>query len=534
MSWIVFIVWPMIASEIFLVGSQEMPMPTPATVGPGAMPGEIARLNPPFEMPQLTRHDFHPRSLDISQQGAEPGRKGLVTKVIQDCIDQVAAAGGGTVNVPAGQWLSGRIILKTGVNLHLAEGAELHFSSRIEDYLPVVFSRYEGLEIMGLGGLIYAHQQTNIAVTGQGILVGPAAGPVREALPGLSDKMVNQDLPVEERILDGREGRHYFRPYFITLIDCQNVLIEGVTLRNGPMWNIVPIYCDHVIIRGVTVDSRGVVNGDGVNIESSGNVLVEYCSVSTGDDCFALKAGRNLDGLRTGRAVENVVMRHNHALGGFGGITCGSETAGEIRNIHVHDCLFENVLHAVYLKTRRPRGGGGEHFLAERIVFSATKHAIFFDMLGAPMYVGELANRLPERPLTELTPFYRDITLRQFRGRCEGDAIKIKGIPESPASHVTLDQCNIQSNGLINLADVAKVKIRNSQFQAKEPEILLLDADQVSFERVEFKTPKSRLLVQASGTGTKDITFDDCEPRFELIKIETSNGTENDEVRKLR
>ena len=96
--------------------------------------------------------------------------------------------------------------------------------------------------------------------------------------------------------------------------------------------------------------------------------------------------------------VENVVIRHNHALGGYGGITCGSETAGGIRNVHVHDCLFENVRHAIYFKTRRPRGGGGEHIAAERIAFSATDHAIFFDMLGLPMYVGELANRLPKRP----------------------------------------------------------------------------------------------------------------------------------------
>ncbi|WP_168205245.1 glycoside hydrolase family 28 protein [Bythopirellula goksoeyrii] len=509
-------------------------MPTLDTVGPQAMLAEVATLDPPFEMTQPARPSFPNHSVDIRHEGAHPGLNEPVTKIIQKCIDQVSQAGGGTVVVPTGRWLTGRIQLKSGVELHLAEGAELHFSGRIEDYLPVVFSRYEGVEIMGLGGLIYAHQEKNIAVTGIGILVGPKTGPVREARPGLSDKVVDPHLRVAERILDGREGRHYFRPYFINLIECQDVLIEGVTLRNGPMWNIVPIYCERVIVRGVTIDSRSVVNGDGVNIESSRDVLVEYCRVTTGDDCFALKSGRNLDGLRTGRAVENVVFRHNHALGGFGGITCGSETAGGIRNIHVHDCLFENVRHAVYFKTRRPRGGGGENFLAERIAFSAYNHAIFFDMLGATMYVGELANRLPIRPITDLTPYYRNITLRRFQGECKGDALKVKGIPESPASDITLDQCDIRSNGLIHLADVEDVEIQDSQFHAAEPEILLLDANGVHFKRVNFETARSRLVVTASGNKTKSVTFEQCDPQLDRMEIQTSDGTEGDDLQELR
>ena len=523
--------WGIVFSAISAAVAAEPRMPTAETVGPGAMPEEIVRVDPPFEMPQFKRPEFPPRSVDISQQGAQPGMQELSTEIIQACIDKVSAAGGGKVLVPAGKWHTGRLILKSGVNLYLEEGAELHFSGRIEDYLPVVFSRYEGLEIMGLGGLIYAHKQSNIAVTGLGKLIGPESGPMREARPGLSDQAVDPNLPVEQRVLDGRDGRHYFRPYFITLIGCRNVLIEGVSLRNGPMWNVVPIYCEQVVIRGVTVDSRGVVNGDGVNIESSRNVLVEYCSVTTGDDCFALKAGRNQDGLRAGRAVENVVFRHNRALGGFGGITCGSETAGGIRNIHIHDCLFENVRHAVYFKTRRPRGGGGENILAERIAFSANDHAIFFDMLGAPMYVGELANRLPKRPVNELTPYYRNITLRRFRGSCEGEALKIKGIPESPASQITLERCDIRSQGLINLADVAEVRIRDSRFQATKHAILLLDANGVHFERARFETPGSLLAVQSSGANTKDITFDQCKPSIDQIEIVTSDSAATSEIR---
>lgn len=205
-----------------------------------------------------------------------------------------------------------------------------------------------------------------------------------------------------------------------------------------------------------------------------------------------------------------------------------------IRNIHVHDCLFDNVRHAVYFKTRRPRGGGGENFLAERITFSAYNHAIFFDMLGATMYVGELANRLPVRPITELTPYYRNITLRRFQGECKGDALKVKGIPESPASDITLEQCDIRSNGLIHLADVEDVEIQDSKFYPAKPEILLLDANGVHFKQVHFESARSRLVVKASGNMTKQVTFEQCEPAFGRMEIETSDGTEGDVLQELR
>lgn len=489
------------------------PLPTRESVGPDALPAEIAPIDAAFEMEPLVRPQFGEATLSIDRFGAQPGLDKLATASIQQCIDTASASGGGRVLVGPGKWLTGRLQLKSGVELHLAEGAELHFSPQIEDYLPAVFCRYEGLEIMGLGGLIYAHGQKNIAITGKGKLVGPPEGPLREIRQGLSDKLVDQQAPIEERVFDGQAGRHYLRPYFICPIDCEEVLIEGVSLSQGPMWNIVPIYCNRVIVRGVTVESRGVGNGDGVNIESSRNVLVEYCSVSTGDDCYALKAGRNADGLRAARPVENVVFRHCHADGGYGGITCGSETAGGVRNIYLHDCLFENVRHATYFKTRRPRGGGVEHVVVERVKFSASNHGLFFDMLGLPIYVGELAKRLPPRELTPATPYYRDITLRQIEGTSEREAFKIIGIPESPATRVRLEQIDIRSRGLINLADVKDVTITNSRFESEQGEIRLLDADGVRFEKLDFAGRTQPPTVKYEGPKTREVTFEGCRPQ---------------------
>ena len=163
-----------------------------------------------------------------------------------------------------------------------SSSTHLEFSGDLADYQPAVFCRFEGVEVLSLGALIYAHEQHDIAVTGKGILSGPSAGLVPKQLPGLSEQVIDVTQPVPERVFDGSEGGPFFRPYFIAPVACRNVLIEGVTLRQGPMWNIVPIYCRHVIVRGVHIDSRGVVNGDGVNIESSQNVLVNTAPSTPG------------------------------------------------------------------------------------------------------------------------------------------------------------------------------------------------------------------------------------------------------------
>ncbi|QDV74060.1 Polygalacturonase [Botrimarina mediterranea] len=471
-------------------------------VGPAAMPAEIEPIAAPFPMPTLVRPKFADREVRLPLP-PKPG-------AIQPAIDRLAESGGGRLVVPTGDWPTGRITLRSGVDLHLEEGAVLRFAGEIADYLPPVFTRCEGLEMMGLGGLVYAHKQERIAITGRGVLLGPDSGPVREARKGLSDEIVDPESPIASRVFDGKEDRHYFRPYFICPVDCQDVLIEGVTLRNGPMWNVVPIYCNRVVVRGVTIDSLGVVNGDGVNVDSSRNVLIEYCSTNTGDDCYAVKSGRNEDGLRVDKPSENVVIRRCYAQGGYGGFTTGSETAGGVRNVYVHDCVFDGVSFGAYFKTRRPRGGGGDHLVVERLRLRTLSHAIFFDMIGSPLYVGELGERLPRRPVGPATPHYRGITVRDVVGQAGGDAVKVKGIPESPATRLVLERLNLQSKGSLNLADAVDVVVRDSKIIAEDPTIRLLDAQGVVLERVDFGLGgDQRPAVEASGENAQPPRFID-------------------------
>lgn len=186
-------------------------------------------------------------------------------------------------------------MLKSNVNLHLEDEAEIEFPGTVESYLPAVFTRHEGIEIMGAGAFIYANGENNIAVTGKGIIYGPAMNAEIRQLPN-GNTVVENDIssttPVAQRIFDGMNGRGFYRPKTISPINCTNVLVEGITMERSAFWNICPIYCENVIIRGITVNSIGVPSGDGIDIESCKNVLIEYSTLNCGDDCFTLKAGR--------------------------------------------------------------------------------------------------------------------------------------------------------------------------------------------------------------------------------------------------
>lgn len=454
------------------------------------MPQEIAPVTAPFPMPQFVKPVFPALTMSIVSMGAKKGR--ITTREIQATIDRVNKRGGGTVIIPRGVWKTGRISLKSNVNLHLQEGSELHFSSEVEDYRPAVFTRNEGIELMSLGACIYANGQTNIAVTGKGKLVGPGEGSVRrQVMEGdVIENVVPLDKPVSERIYEGYNGEFIFLPMFISPINCKNVYIEGISLENTAFWNIVPVYCDGVIIRGVTVNSVGIPRGDGIDIESSRNVLIEYCTLASGDDCFTIKAGRGKDGLRVNKPTENVVIRYCLAQKGHGGITCGSETAGMIRNVYVHDSVFDETGVGIRFKTRRNRAGGGENLYYERIRMNLENTAFNWDMLGSTAHMGELANRFPAREVTELTPAYRNIFMKDIIVERASQFIKINGIPESPLSNWTLENATVNSDKLITINDAKNILLKNITVKVKDGGMNIDSSSGIVFDKVEIETVK--------------------------------------------
>lgn len=317
----------------------------------------------------------------------EKDASAALAKAIRTCHE----AGGGRVVVPAGEFLCGPVHLLSGVNLHLSDDAVLRFHTDPHYYLPAVFTRWEGMELMGYSPLIYAYGQNNVALTGSGTLDGQASmenwwlwkGNEEWGRPGFpSQDLARQKLmedvaagvPVaERRYADGA----YLRPPFVQFYQCRNVLIEDVHIRRAPFWLLNPVLCEHVTVRGVHLQSLGP-NSDGCNPESCRNVLIENCFFDTGDDCIAIKSGRNTDGRRIGVASENIVIRGCQMRAGHGGIVIGSEISGGARNIFAENCHMSSpdLERGLRIKTNSVRGGRIEHLRYRNILIGQVKDAL--------------------------------------------------------------------------------------------------------------------------------------------------------------
>ena len=329
---------------------------------------------------------FAERDFPITDFGAsvDADCTGALAKAIAACH----AAGGGRVVVPAGVWRTGAVHLKSNVNLHLTEGATLRFSPNPVKYLPVVLTRFEGIECMNYSPLIYAFDQENVAVTGKGTLDGSANWATWWAWNDKSKDQPTRQVPDRNQLdeqgtagtpVAGRvygEG-HFLRPNFIQPYRCKNVLIEGVTVVNSPMWEIHPVLCTNVTVRGVTVRSLGT-NNDGCDPESCHDVLIEDCIFETGDDCIAIKSGRNNDGRRVGVASENIIVRRCMMKDGHGGVTMGSEVSGGVRNVFVSDCKMDspNLDRAFRFKSNAVRGGVIESIFVRNVQIGRVAKAV--------------------------------------------------------------------------------------------------------------------------------------------------------------
>ena len=496
---------------------------TKAEVGAENMPDTILPVEAPFEMPNFKKPQYPDLTMNISDKGAKEGEK--VTKIIQAAIDEVSQKGGGKVIIPPGKWKTGRISLKSNVNLHFEKGSELYFSGKLEDYRPAVFTRHEGVEVMSLGACIYAYKQDNIAVTGKGTIYGPEEGPVKSQMmtQDVTEKFVPIEKPVEQRVYEGFNGEPIFLPMLISPTKCTNVYIEGVTLERTAFWNIVPVYCDGVIIRGVTVNSVGIPRGDGIDIESTRNVLIEYSTLNNGDDCFTMKAGRGRDGLRVNKPTKNVVVRYCLAKQGHGAITVGSETAGMIKNLYIHDCVFDNTGVGIRFKTRRPRGGGGENLYYKRLRMNLHGTAFKWDMLGQPMYVGDLAKRKPVREINKLTPQFSDIFMEDILVEKAETFLKIYGIPETPMQNLQMENVAVrQSEELFVAHDAKDLSFKHLRVKSQDSLMQFLDARNILFEDAEFEVPGNALYLKKQGKLTDSIRFSDVSPERRVVV--TSGG----------
>ncbi len=328
-----------------------------------------------IKMPHFFSKDYL-----ITEHGAVGDGVSDSRPAIQKAIDLANAGEGGRVVIPKGTWFSkGPIRLKSNVNLFLEEGATLTFSDKEEDYLPVVLTRWEGTDVYNYSPFIYSYMSSNVGLTGKGRIDGNAKAILawhKQQRPDqyLARKMGAEQTPLPQRIFG--QG-HLLRPPLVQFYGGSNVLIQDVTLNNGAFWMIHLLYCDSATVRGVTVDSHHS-NNDGVDIESSSNVLIEGSTFSTGDDSVVLKSGRDEDGRRIGRPTENVVVRKN-SMTGHSALVIGSEMSGGVHNIFFEDNQLLNVRSAMYFKSNIDRGGMVNNVAVRNISVKTAEKLIQFE-----------------------------------------------------------------------------------------------------------------------------------------------------------
>ena len=415
------------------------------------LPGVLAAIRPPV---------FPDRDFPVTDFGAKADGSADASAAFRAAIAACSKAGGGRVVVPAGVFLSGPIHLESSVNLHLAAGATIRFSRNPADYLPPVLTRWEGVELMGLSPLVYAFEKHDVAVTGEGTLDGQASaehwwpwkgGNHPQSQKPDRDKLFAQaeaGVPVEQRVYG---TGHYLRPQFVQTYRCRNVLIEGVTITNAPMWVIHPVLSQNVTVRNVKVVSSGP-NNDGCDPESSKDVLIEGTLFDTGDDCIAIKSGRNADGRRVNVPSERIVVRGCRMRAGHGGVTIGSEVSGGVRDVFVMDNEMSSpdLERGLRLKTNAMRGGVIERLAVRDVKIGEVGSAIDVDMLYEEGAAGGF------------TPVVRDLFFERLTVGRARFALFLRGLPGSPIERVSVRDSVIRGVAKgSRIEGVASLELRN-------------------------------------------------------------------------
>lgn len=435
----------------------------------GELRHETISVPAPFAMPAIQIPVFPARDFVVTNFGAVAGQNigGAIAQAIAACHD----AGGGRVVIPTGRWLTGKIHFKSNVNLHLAEGAVLTFSSEPEDYLPAVQSSWEGEECFNYSPLIYAFGCTNVGLTGKGTLEASLdvwkkwmdRPPAHLAALKQLYEMARTNAPVEQRQMAA--GENHLRPQFIQFNRCRNVLIEEVKIRNSPFWTTHLLLCDNVVVRRVDISARSH-NNDGIDPEATRNLLVEDCHFDQGDDAIAIKSGMDFDGRRLATPSENIVIRNCTMVRGHQLVAIGSELSGGIRNAFVHDCRFLNEekdapQNILFIKTNERRGGFVENIFVENITAKNTR----FGVLGIDTDVlYQWRNLVPtyEVRLTSIRNIHvKNVTVEETGGT----PFKIAGDARLPVKGVYLENITIQKAGgaarsFKNVEDVHESGIR--------------------------------------------------------------------------
>jgi polygalacturonase len=436
----------------------------------------------PFQMPEVSAPVIPGNTVNLKKYGAVGDGVTLNTKAFAKAIDALSKKGGGHLVVPQGVWLTGPIVLKSNIDLHLEVGAVIQFSGD-EALYPIIKTSFEGLDTRRCQSPLSANGCENISITGKGVIDGNGQcwrpvkkGKVTEgqwkevlARPGGveskkgywvpnqayadAEKSANMNVPKAQTEEEWNAIKRFLRPVMISLVNCKNVLLQGVIFQNSPAWNIHPLMCENVILDDVLARNPSFAqNGDALDLESCKNALIVNSKFDAGDDGICIKSGKDADGRRRGIPCENVVVDGCTVFAGHGGFVVGSEMSGGVKNILVKNCQFLGTDVGLRFKSTRGRGGIVENIFINNISMTDIKtDAITFNMYYGGKSVAEMLadgdnpDNVTKAPVTEETPIFRNIDIKDVICNGAGRAMEFNGLPEMPIKGIRLQNIQIQA-----------------------------------------------------------------------------------------
>jgi polygalacturonase len=513
-------------------------------------------------LPVISKPVFKKDTFNIVNYHAVADGIYLNTEAINNAINACNKKGGGVVLIPSGLWLSGPIYLKSGVNLHLNQGAHLVFTTDKSKY-KIVEGDYEGKSAARNESPINGKDLQNIAITGKGVIDGSGdvwravgQGPLtasqwkeKVASGGvLSDDGKTwypseqfKQAQVKGKSMLIQQGmdlsafadmKDFLRPNLLVLKNCKKVLIEGITFQNSPAWCLHPLMCEDLTISGIRVKNPHYAqNGDGIDIESCTRFIVENSVLDVGDDAICIKSGKDEEGRKRGIPSAQGIIRGNLVYSGHGAVVIGSEMSGGANNIFIENCTFMGTDKGLRFKSTRGRGGVVENIYARNITMKdILQEAIFFDMFYFVKFATD--GKRDETPVVnEGTPIFRNMVFDNIICNGAKTAVFIRGLSEMSVQNITLSNSTIAADKGVELTDAAQIKFDNVRFLVKNqvPVFSLTGSKDISINKVSYNNGLPSLL-QVNGVGNERIQVQGTDLKSTSKVIELKNGASESSV----
>ena len=458
----------------------------------------------PFQMPEVSAPVIPNYTVNLKKFGAVGDGVTLNTKAFEKAIAALTKKGGGHLVVPQGVWFTGPIVLQSNIDLHLEAGAVIQFSGD-EALYPVIKTSFEGLDTRRCQSPLSANGAENISITGKGVIDGNGQfwrpvkkgkmteGQWKEVLerPGGveskkgywvpnqayadAEKSANMNVPKASTDAEWNAIKRFLRPVMVSLVNCKNVLLQGVIFQNSPAWNLHPLMCENIILDDVLARNPSYAqNGDALDLESCKNALIVNTKFDAGDDGICIKSGKDKDGRLRGRLCENVVVDGCTVFAGHGGFVVGSEMSGGVKNILVANCQFLGTDVGLRFKSTRGRGGIVENIFIDNVAMTDIKtDAITFNMYYGGKSVAEMLadgdnpDNVTKMPVTEETPIFRNIDIKNIVCNGAGRAMEFNGLPEMPINGIRLLNINIIAKSDAVFNNCQNIKQRNVHITVK-------------------------------------------------------------------